>query len=71
MLGRLDEGFAELRAAASLSPNDGTMQFQLGRLLADNGRVAESIQYLERAVKLRPDEREFARRLAAARAAGR
>jgi predicted CXXCH cytochrome family protein len=71
MLGRLDEGFAELRAAASLSPNDATMQFQLGRLLADNGRVGEAIGYLERAVRLRPGEPEFARRLAEARAARR
>lgn len=52
---RLDDGLAELAAAAARDPDLVEAHFNRGRLLLANGRTAEALPALERAVALRPN----------------
>jgi tetratricopeptide (TPR) repeat protein len=52
--GRLEESLAELAAAAVRDPDLVEAHFNRGRLLLANGRAAEALPELERAVALRP-----------------
>ena len=56
-----------LRDAVHHLPSDAGLQYALGTLLANDGRLAESLVPLRRAVALRPDVVEFVRGLDAAR----
>jgi Tfp pilus assembly protein PilF len=51
---RLDEGLAELAAAAARDPELVEAHFNRGRLLLAHGRAADALPLLERAVALRP-----------------
>ncbi|HET9765906.1 MAG TPA: tetratricopeptide repeat protein, partial [Thermoanaerobaculia bacterium] len=52
--GRLEDSLAELAAAATRDPDLVEAHFNRGRLLLANGRAAEALPELERAVALRP-----------------
>ena len=52
--GRLEESLAELAGASARDPDLVEAHFNRGRLLLANGRAAEALPELERAVALRP-----------------
>jgi predicted CXXCH cytochrome family protein len=54
-LGSTNEGLADLRAAAEADPDLPDYQFNLGAVLHQNGRDAEALAPLTRAIDLRPN----------------
>ena len=57
-----------LRDATERQPADGAANFQLGKLLVDEGKAGEGLVYLERASRQNPDNYEYNYELALARA---
>ena len=52
---RLAEAIAEYRTALRLTPDDGTVHYNLGNALRDVGKVDEAIDELREAIRLKPD----------------
>lgn len=60
----MDEAIAAMRAAAQLNPGNPHVLFQLGSWVFENGSAEEGLEFLERAVALRPKASSWLRKLA-------